>query len=115
VVTRIGNRSPGVAKLPEYLASTCYTNPGSVVGTSTPFQYGNNTPLSFYQALAKDGKARTGFDDQMKRHVVMERARTQTGFASIYDFQGEIGPLIASSEDVALVDVGGSQGMCWRM
>jgi hypothetical protein len=96
--------------MPEYLALTSYANPGSVSGTSTPFQYGNNTPLSFYQALAKDGKARNGFDDQMKRHVVMERAKTPAGFASIYDFQGEIGPLLTSPDDVALVDVGGSQG-----
>ncbi|CZR66309.1 uncharacterized protein PAC_16210 [Phialocephala subalpina] len=102
--------SPGVAKLPEYLAATSYTNPGSIPGTATPFQYGNNTPLGFYQALAKDSKARAGFDDQMKRHVLMERAKSQTGFASMYDFRGEIGALITSSEEVALVDVGGSQG-----
>ncbi|RDW57358.1 hypothetical protein BP5796_12808 [Coleophoma crateriformis] len=102
--------SPGVSKLPEYLAITSYKNPGSTIGTSTPFQYGNSTPLTFYQSLAKDEKARNGFDDQMKRHVFMERAKSQLGFALIYDFQGEIGPLITSSEDVALVDVGGSQG-----
>ncbi|KAF8851806.1 S-adenosyl-L-methionine-dependent methyltransferase [Acephala macrosclerotiorum] len=102
--------SPGVAKLPEYLTATDYKNPGSTTGTATPFQYGNNTPLSFYQALAKNSKARAGFDDQMKRHVAMERAKSQMGFASIYDFQGEIGPLITSSEEVSLVDVGGSQG-----
>lgn len=45
----------------------------------------------------------------MKRHVVMERSRTQTGFASIYDFEAEIGGLVEEG-DVALVDVGGSQG-----
>jgi hypothetical protein len=104
------NRSPGLAKLPEYLALTSYTNPGCLPGTSTPFQYGNATPLTFYQALATDEKARNGFDDQMKRHVVMERARTQTRFASIYDFEAEIGGLVMEAEDVALVNVGGSQG-----
>jgi hypothetical protein len=66
--------------------------------------------LNFYQALSKDEKARNGFDDQMKRHAVMERARAQTGFASIFDFRTEIAPLITSNENVALVDVGGSQG-----
>lgn len=96
--------------LPQYLTQTAYKNPGSDTGSSTPFQFGNNTPLSFYQALAKDQKARSGFDYQMKQHIVMERARSQTGFASIFDFEGELGPLIHSENDVALVDVGGSGG-----
>jgi hypothetical protein len=77
---------------------------------ATPFQYANNTPLGFYQALAKDDEARSGFDYQMKKHNLMERARSETGFASIYDFEGELGPLIGSEDDVALVDVGGSGG-----
>lgn len=96
--------------LPQYLAHTSYKNPGSDAGAATPFQYGNNTPLDFYQALAKDDQARSGFDYQMKQHIVMERAKSQTGFASIYDFEGELGPLIGSDDDVALVDVGGSGG-----
>lgn len=104
------NRSPGLAKLPEYLAITSYANPGTLPGAATPFQYGNSTPLTFYQSLATDEKARNGFDDQMKRHVIMERARAQAGFASIYDFEAEIGCLVMEAEDVALVDVGGSQG-----
>jgi hypothetical protein len=40
----------------------------------------------------------------------MERMKYRTGFASIFDFEGEIFPLIKSPEDVALVDIGGSLG-----
>lgn len=96
--------------LPQYLAQTAYKNPGSDSGAATPFQYANSTPLSFYQALAKDDKARSGFNYQMEQHINMERAKSQTGFASIYDFKGEFGPFIGSEDDVALVDVGGSGG-----
>lgn len=46
----------------------------------------------------------------MKATVAMERARFRTGFASIFDFEGQVGPLIRSAQDVAVVDVGGSQG-----
>jgi len=46
----------------------------------------------------------------MKKHIVQERAKYQTGFASIFDFENEVGPLIKSADDVALVDVGGSLG-----
>ncbi|EON66194.1 hypothetical protein W97_05587 [Coniosporium apollinis CBS 100218] len=102
--------SPAVARLPEYLAATSYRNPGYSTEISTPFQFGNNTPLGFYQALAANDNVRKGFDDQMKAHVAMERAKFKTGFASMFDFEGEVGPLIESEQDVALVDVGGSQG-----
>lgn len=46
----------------------------------------------------------------MKAHVAMERAKFKTGFTSMFDFEGEVGPLIESEQDVALVNVGGSQG-----
>ena len=46
----------------------------------------------------------------MKKHIVQERAKHQTGFASIFDFENEVGPLIKNTDDVALVDVGGSLG-----
>jgi len=99
-----------LANLPEYLKTTSYRNPGSNTETSTPFQYGNKTPLSFYQAMAADPVVRSGFDDQMKSHVALERMKYRTGFASIFDFEGVVGPLIKSPDDVALVDVGGSRG-----
>ena len=99
-----------MASLPEYLKATSYQNPGSSAETSTPFQYGNNTPLSFYQAMAADPAVRSGFDSQMKSHVALERMKYRTGFASIFDFEGVVAPLIKSADDVALVDVGGSRG-----
>ncbi|KAF2430074.1 S-adenosyl-L-methionine-dependent methyltransferase [Tothia fuscella] len=102
--------NPGISNLPEYLAATSYRNPGSNPDTATPFQCGNNTPLTFYQALAADSKARNGFDAQMKQSVLMERARFPKGFAETYDFEGEFGSLIKGEEDVAIVDVGGSGG-----
>jgi hypothetical protein len=40
----------------------------------------------------------------------MERSKSKVGFASIFDFLGVIGPLVTSDEQVALVDIGGSQG-----
>lgn len=46
----------------------------------------------------------------MRTHVQLERARYCTGFASIFDFENEIAPLVEGPEDVALVDVGGSRG-----
>ena len=74
------------------------------------FQFGNNTPLAFYQALSRNPEARDAFDMQMQNNVKAERMHHHTGFASIYDFEGVIGPLINSADDVALVDVGGSRG-----
>jgi hypothetical protein len=102
--------APASARMPEYLKLTNYKNPGGDTTTTTPFQYGNNTPLSFYAAMASNDETRKGFDMAMKAHVTSERNSFKTGFASIYDFEGRIGPLIKSDEQVAIVDVGGSQG-----
>jgi hypothetical protein len=99
-----------VTRLPEYLAAIGYSNPGSDAETSTPFQYSNNTPLSFYQALGANPVVRSGFDERMQNFVLMERKKYKTGFASIFDFEGIVGPLIKSDNDVAVVDVGGSRG-----
>lgn len=99
-----------MARLSEYLSATEYRNPGSNPDVALPFQFGNDTPLTFYQAMAVDAKARSGFDDQMKNNILMERARFPTGFAATYDFEGQLAPLIQSAEDVAVVDVGGSGG-----
>jgi hypothetical protein len=46
----------------------------------------------------------------MAKAVMMERSESPTGFAAIYDFEGELGLLVGSEEEVVLVDVGGSQG-----
>jgi len=104
------SRSPAIARLPDYLAATNYINPGSHPETSTPFQFGNNTPLSFYQAMGVDPTVRNAFDGEMRKYVLLERSRYKTGFASIFDFEGIVGPLINSNEDVILVDVGGNRG-----
>jgi hypothetical protein len=101
---------PGTSKFADYLKETSYRNPGYSAEVATPFQYGNHTPLTFYQALAQNQPAREAFDTQMKSHVTNERATYQTGCASIYPFEKEIGPLIQSDTDVAIVDIGGSQG-----
>jgi hypothetical protein len=99
-----------MSKLSEYLSATDYCNPGSNPDVALPFQFGNDTPLTFYQAMAADANARSGFDDQMRNNVLMERARFPTGFAATYDFEGQLASLIKSAEDVAIVDVGGSGG-----
>jgi hypothetical protein len=99
-----------MSKLSEYLSATNYRNPGSNPDIALPFQFGNDTPLTFYQAMAADPKARSGFDDQMRNNILMERTRFPKGFASTYDFEGELAPLIKSPDDVAVVDVGGSGG-----
>jgi len=67
-------RSPAIARLPEYLSLTSYRNPGSMAGSSTPFQYGNSTPLPFYDALGLNPSARSGLDAQMRAHVQLERS-----------------------------------------
>lgn len=46
----------------------------------------------------------------MQAHVLLERSRYRTGFASIFDFETDIVPLVESEEDVVIVDVGGSRG-----
>jgi hypothetical protein len=46
----------------------------------------------------------------MATHVASERERYESGFAGLWDFEGEISPLIRSDTDVAIVDVGGSKG-----
>lgn len=102
--------SPTIARLPEYLAATHYRNPGGNPEASTPFQYGNNTPLSFYQAMSMDPLVRSSFDAQMSNMVKMERMKHQTGFATIFDFDGVVAPLVKTYEDVAVVDVGRSRG-----
>jgi hypothetical protein len=102
--------APAGARMPEYLKLTNYKNPGGDTMATTPFQFGNNTPLSFYAAMASKEETRKGFDMAMKAHVTSERSAFKTGFASIYDFEGRVGPLIKSDEQVAIVDVDGSQG-----
>lgn len=103
-------RSPAIARLPEYLSLTSYRNPGSMTGSSTPFQYGNSTPLPFYNALGLNPSARSGLDAQMRAHVQLERSNYKAGFASIYDFEGIVNPLISDETSVAIVDMGGSKG-----
>lgn len=97
-------------KIPDYLTQTSYQNPGSKDEQATLFQYANQTPLSFYEAMAANENVRRGFDMQMAAHIAMERQRFESGFAGLWDFNGQISPLIKSDEDVAIVDIGGSKG-----
>jgi len=103
-------RTPGLNALPSYLSTTSFCNPGSDSTTASLFQYANQTPLSFYQALAANPTIRAGFDIQMAKHIASERSRYASGFASLWDFEGRISPLIRGEDDVAIVDVGGSKG-----
>lgn len=97
-------------KIPEYLTMTSFKYPGSKDEQATLFQYANQTPLSFYEAMAANENVRRGFDTQMAAHIAMERQRFESGFAGLWDFEGQISPLINSDTDVAMVDIGGSKG-----
>jgi len=46
----------------------------------------------------------------MRAHAQNERTTYKAGFASTYDFEGVVNPLITDESNVAIVDVGGSKG-----
>jgi demethylsterigmatocystin 6-O-methyltransferase len=74
------------------------------------FSYTNNTDLNFFQWLQQRPEQHAAFNASMAASVAVERAHSPHGFADLYPFESEIGPQIASAEEVAIVDVGGGYG-----
>jgi hypothetical protein len=108
--TRAARILPGISKLPPYLDRISYRNPGFHDSDVTLFQYDNNTPLTFFESLQANPDAHAAFDKFMSNSTKIERSGENLGFASIYDFEGQLAPLVQSDEDVVLVDVGGGLG-----
>jgi hypothetical protein len=99
---------PGIAKLPEYLASISYRNPGADPSDKSLFQFTNNTDLKFFQWMQVNPKQLAAFNASMAKSVATERASTVKGFADIYPFQSVLGG--GPQDEVVLVDVGGGHG-----
>jgi hypothetical protein len=114
VASNIVNRAlrvlPGISKLPEYLQSIDFRNPGDRADDKTLFSYTNNTDLNFFQWLQQRPEQHTAFNASMAASVALERAHSPHGFADLWPFEAEIGASITSPEDVAIVDIGGGYG-----
>ena len=99
-----------MSKLPEYLESVSYRNPGDDPSDPSLFQYSNNTPLEFFQWLQTQPEKLALFHKRMANSVTLERASQKAGFASIFPFESELGKDLASPDEVVLVDIGGGYG-----
>lgn len=101
---------PGIAKLPEYLESISFRNPGDDPYDKTLFSYTNDTDLNFFQWLQQRPKQHAAFNASMAASVALERASSPHGFADLYPFERELGASVSSADEVVLVDVGGGYG-----
>jgi hypothetical protein len=108
---RSGNQLAGVVKIPEYIASISYRNPGENPSDKTYFQYSNNTDLSFFQFMQSSPVQLAHFQKTMAAGLAVERQWNKDGFASIYPFL----ELCRAREDAlpdnpVIVEVGGGHG-----
>jgi demethylsterigmatocystin 6-O-methyltransferase len=101
-------RIRGMTQLPEYLAHISYRNPGADPSDKTLFQWSNNTDLEFFQWMQTQPKQLAAFNASMAKSVATEHASTDKGFADMYPFEREL--VDVSTDQVALVDVGGGYG-----
>ncbi|KAL9108568.1 MAG: hypothetical protein Q9227_006654 [Pyrenula ochraceoflavens] len=97
------------SKLPDYLQSISYRNPGDDSKDKTLFSFANNTDLNFFQWLEQRPEALAAFDKSMASSIAMERNSADKGLASIFPFESELGNL-SDGNEVTLVDVGGGYG-----
>ena len=96
-------------KIPEYIASISYRNPGDDPSDKTYFQYANNTDLSFFESMQKSPQAMAQFQKTMAASLAIERQWHKDGFASIYPF-ASLSQATAKADDIVLVEVGGGHG-----
>ena len=101
---------PGIARLPDFLETILYRNPGDNPSDRTLFSYSNNTDLDFFEWLAERPEQLAAFNKSMSASIAMERASSEKGFADMYPFQSELGADVASDDEVVLVDIGGGYG-----
>ena len=98
-----------MVKIPEFIASISYRNPGADPSDKTYFQYANNTNLSFFQFMQSTPKQLGHFQQTMAAGLAIEHQWHKDGFASIYPF-ANLSKDISSNEEIILVDVGGGHG-----
>jgi hypothetical protein len=93
-------------KLPEYLQRTAYGTKPDPDGFSTPFQYGLNTKLGFFDWLKTKPENLTNFN------LAMVSFHDKPEAIDAYPFTAELSLDSPSAEgdEVLLVDVGGGRG-----
>lgn len=105
---RTANQLPGILKLPSYLSSIAYRNPGSHPSDATYFQYAHSTPLTFFQSMQTTPQKLAHFQSTMATALAVERQWHPDGFASIYPFASLSRG--AFPDETILVEVGGGHG-----
>lgn len=108
-LNRSGNQLAGVVKMPEYISSISYRNPGEHPLDKTYFQYANNTNLSFFEFMQSSPGQLAHFQNTMAAGMAIERQWHKDGFASIYPFE-QLSKSDALTGDAVLVEVGGGHG-----
>ena len=97
-----------MVKIPEYIKSISYRNPGENSSDKTFFQYANDTDLSFFQFMQSNKEQLVNFQKIMAAGLAIERQWHKDGFASIYPFS-ELSKN-TSPDEIVLVEVGGGHG-----
>lgn len=97
---------PSFTATPQFLAETKYANPSNI--TSTPFQLGHHTKLTFFEYLAKHPEQAQQFNNFMGLYATDRPRWLDEGHFPVRDILGKG----ASTEEnaVLLVDVGGGKG-----
>jgi len=99
----------GISQLPEYLAKYGYENPGTNPANPSLFSYANNTELGFFEWMTSqpDTEELDGFNQAMARSMDSKRA----AIVNVPVFQELVD---TTSDEVAIVDVGGGYGHLLR-
>ncbi|EMC93682.1 hypothetical protein BAUCODRAFT_114210 [Baudoinia panamericana UAMH 10762] len=100
---------PGIARLPDYLESISYRNPGDDPSDKTMFSFANNTDMEHFQWLQQRPAQLKAFNESMAATIAVERAYYKKGFADLFPFEQELGGS-AEVDEVVLVDCGGGYG-----
>ncbi|KAJ5794560.1 O-methyltransferase [Penicillium paradoxum] len=97
---------PSFTATPQFLAETKYTNPSNI--TSTPFQLGHHTKLTFFEYLAKHPEQAQQFNNFMGLYATDRPRWLDEGHFPVREI---LGKGASTDEDaVLLVDVGGGKG-----
>lgn len=94
-----------VYTMPAFLASTKYQNPTNYM--DSPFQYGHQTRLGFWEYLKEDPERMKLFSSGMQSLATVGSGMRSSG---AYPFEEELGREEVKETDVLVVDVGGGRG-----
>ncbi|KAJ5525434.1 O-methyltransferase [Penicillium frequentans] len=97
---------PSFTATPQFLAETKYANPSNI--TSTPFQLGHHTKLTFFEYLAKHPKQAQEFNNFMGLYATDRPRWLDEGHFPVRDILGK--GANTEKDAVLLVDVGGGKG-----